>query len=140
MRLGAAIAAAAARTAALNLDPPALIRAEVRATLEAYAEDPALARIVLIEIVGATPGAERLHSRARNTAAKIIQLRLGAVRSTGRQRPPVASARGVAGRDGRQSASRSATSSPLANGRMGDARGPAQRVPRPRLIDPVDLA
>jgi len=31
---------------------------------------------VLIEIVGATPGAERLHSRARNTAAKIIQLRL----------------------------------------------------------------
>jgi hypothetical protein len=31
---------------------------------------------VLIEIVGATPAAERLHARARNAAAKVIQLRL----------------------------------------------------------------
>jgi AcrR family transcriptional regulator len=75
-RLGAAVADAAARTAEQGLTPPDLIRAEVRATLAAYAADPALARVVLIEIVGATPAAERLHARARSAAAKIIQRRL----------------------------------------------------------------
>jgi AcrR family transcriptional regulator len=75
-RFGAAVAEAAARTAEQELAPAALLREEVRATLEAYAADPALARIVLIEIVGATPAAELLHARARNAAAKIIQLRL----------------------------------------------------------------
>jgi AcrR family transcriptional regulator len=75
-RIGAAVAEAAARTAEQGLTPAALIRAEVRATLAAYAADPALARVVLIEIVGATPAAERLHARARSAAARIIQRRL----------------------------------------------------------------
>jgi AcrR family transcriptional regulator len=75
-RFGATIAEAAARSAEEGLAPPALIRAEVRATLAAFAEDPALARIVLIGTAGATPAAERLHARARNVAAQIIQLRL----------------------------------------------------------------
>jgi AcrR family transcriptional regulator len=75
-RIGAAVAEAAARTAEQGLAPPALVHAEVHATLAAYAADPALARVVLIEIVGATPHAERLHSRARNVAARIIERRL----------------------------------------------------------------
>ena len=75
-RIGAAVAAAAARTAEQGLAPPGLIRAEVRAVLAAYAEDPAMARILLIEIVGATPAAERAHVRARSVAARIIQGRL----------------------------------------------------------------
>jgi AcrR family transcriptional regulator len=75
-RFGAAVAQAAARTAEQGLAPAALIRAEVGATLAAYAADPALARIVLIEIVGATPAAERAHARARSVAARIIQRRL----------------------------------------------------------------
>lgn len=75
-RIGAAVAEAAARTDEQGLTPPQLIRAEVQATLAAYAADPALARVVLIEIVGATPAAERLHARARSAAAKIIQQRM----------------------------------------------------------------
>jgi AcrR family transcriptional regulator len=75
-RFGAAVAKAAESTAEENLAPAALIRAEVRATLAAYAADPALARIVLIEIVGATPAAELLHARARDASAKVIQQRL----------------------------------------------------------------
>jgi AcrR family transcriptional regulator len=75
-RLGAAVAQAAASSAERGLDPPQLIRAEVRATLAAYAADPALARVVLIETGGATPAAGHMHSRARSAAAKIIQTRL----------------------------------------------------------------
>ncbi|TMK97550.1 MAG: TetR/AcrR family transcriptional regulator [Actinobacteria bacterium] len=75
-RIGAVVAQAAALTAEQGLAPPALIRAEVRATLAAFAADPSMARIVLIEIVGATPAAERMRARARNVAATIIQRRL----------------------------------------------------------------
>jgi AcrR family transcriptional regulator len=75
-RIGAAVAQAAARSAEQGLAPAAMIRAEVRSTLAAFAADPKLARIVLIEIVGATPAAERAHVRARTVAAAIIQRRL----------------------------------------------------------------
>jgi AcrR family transcriptional regulator len=75
-RIGAAVAQAAARSAEQGLTPVALIRAEVSATLAAFAADPAMARIVLIEIVGATPAAERVRARARTVAASIIQRRL----------------------------------------------------------------
>jgi AcrR family transcriptional regulator len=75
-RIGAAVAQAAARSAEQGLTPVALIRAEVSATLAAFAADSAMARIVLIEIVGATPAAERVRARARTVAASIIQRRL----------------------------------------------------------------
>jgi hypothetical protein len=42
----------------------------------ALAADPAMARIVLIEIVGATPAAEHARAPARNAAAKIIEVQL----------------------------------------------------------------
>jgi AcrR family transcriptional regulator len=74
--IGSAVTEAAARSAEQGLAPAAMIRAEVRATLAAFAADPALARIVLIEIVGATLAAERAHVRARSVAAGIIQRRL----------------------------------------------------------------
>jgi AcrR family transcriptional regulator len=77
-RIGAAVAEAAARTGEQGLAPAALIRAEVRSTLEAYAADPAMARILLIEIVGATPASERAHVKARSVAALIIQRRMEA--------------------------------------------------------------
>jgi AcrR family transcriptional regulator len=75
-RIGAAVAEAAARSAEQGLAPAALIHAEVRATLAAFAADPAMARIVLIETVGATPDAEHVRARARSVAARIIQRRL----------------------------------------------------------------
>jgi AcrR family transcriptional regulator len=75
-RIGACVAEAAARSAEEGLAPAELIRAEVAATLAAYAADPAMARIVLIGVAGATPAAERVHARARDVAAKIIQSRL----------------------------------------------------------------
>lgn len=75
-RIGARVAQAAARSAEQGLQPPALIAAEVCATLSAFAEDPALSRIVLIGIVGATPAADRMRARARDVAALIIQRRL----------------------------------------------------------------
>jgi AcrR family transcriptional regulator len=75
-RIGAAVAEAAVRSAEQGLAPPELIHAEVAATLEAFAADPAMTRIVLIEIVGATPAAEHFRARARHIAARIIQSRL----------------------------------------------------------------
>jgi AcrR family transcriptional regulator len=75
-RIGAEVVGAAASSAEQELAPAAMIRSEVRATLAAFAADPALARIVLIEVVGATPAAERAHVRARSVAAGIIQGRL----------------------------------------------------------------
>ena len=75
-RVAEAVALAAARTAEQRLEPEQLIRAEVEATLAAYAADPALARIALIEIVGATPAAERMHARGRSAAALVIQRRM----------------------------------------------------------------
>jgi AcrR family transcriptional regulator len=77
-RIGAEVAQAEARTAAADLAPRALIRAEVRATLAAYAADLAMARVLLIEIVGATPAAEQAQMRARSVAAQIIQRRMEA--------------------------------------------------------------
>jgi AcrR family transcriptional regulator len=77
-QIGAEVTRAESRTAAADLSPRALVRAEVRATLAAYAADPALARVLLIEIVGATPAAERAQMRARSVAALIIQRRMEA--------------------------------------------------------------
>lgn len=63
-------------TARRAFDPAERVRAEVRAVAGALASDPAMARIVLIEIVGATPAAEVARSRARNAAAGLIEHQL----------------------------------------------------------------
>jgi AcrR family transcriptional regulator len=59
-----------------ELQPIERIRAEVRALAEACAADPAMARIILIEIVGATPACERARVYARDQAARVIQAQL----------------------------------------------------------------
>ncbi len=59
-----------------DLQPIERIRAEVHALAEAYAADPAMARIILIEVVGATPACERARVYARDQAAQVIQAQL----------------------------------------------------------------
>jgi AcrR family transcriptional regulator len=137
-RIGAAVAHAAARSAEQDLAPAALIHAEVRATLAAFATDPALTRIVLIEIVGATPAAERVRARARSVAARIIQRRLEEY-PYWRQRPEqhrrVASLAAMA-------AIGEPISDLVANGRIGEWDAlvdPISEFISRALIDPHDL-
>lgn len=75
-RIGAAVMETVAAATREDLEPAARIRAEVRAVAAALAADPAMARIVLIEIVGATPAAERARAQLRNAAAKVIEVQL----------------------------------------------------------------
>jgi AcrR family transcriptional regulator len=72
--LGAAIRDTVVETA--SLEPADRVRAEVSAMARAYAADPAMARVVLIEIVGATPAAEQARARARSAAAAVIESQL----------------------------------------------------------------
>ncbi len=73
-RIGAAVLQTVAATA--DLDPADRIRAEVRAVAGAFAADPAMARIVLIGSVGATPAAEEARAEARRASAQIIERQL----------------------------------------------------------------
>lgn len=75
-RIAAGVMDAVADTARRDLAPADRVRTEVRAVAEALAADPAIARIVLIEIVGATPAAERARARVRHDAARIIEVQL----------------------------------------------------------------
>ncbi len=75
-RIGARVLQAVADTASQELAPAERVRAEVHAVAAALAADPAMARIVLIEIVGATPAAERARTRARHAAASVIERQL----------------------------------------------------------------
>jgi AcrR family transcriptional regulator len=137
-RIGAAVAGAAARSAAHGLTPAELIRAEVRATLAAFAADPAMARIVLIEIVGATPAAEHVRARARNLAARIIQRRLEEYeywRARAEHHRRVASLAAMA-------AIGESISDLVATGRMGDWEtlvDPVSEFIGRALIDPEDM-
>jgi AcrR family transcriptional regulator len=72
-RLGAVVLQAVADTAAADLDPAERVRAEVGAVAAGLAADPAMARVILIEIVGATPDAEAARDGMRNRAAQIIE-------------------------------------------------------------------
>jgi AcrR family transcriptional regulator len=74
--VGTQVVQAVTETASLDLQPAERVRAEVRAVAQALAADPAMARILLIEIVGATPAAEEARSRARHAAAGIIEAQL----------------------------------------------------------------
>jgi AcrR family transcriptional regulator len=75
-RVNLSVARAVAAAAALNLAPAKRVRSEVRAVAAALAQDPAMARIILIEIVGATPAAEEARIRVRQQAAQIIEAQL----------------------------------------------------------------
>ncbi|MEA2471732.1 MAG: hypothetical protein QOE38_2731 [Thermoleophilaceae bacterium] len=61
---------------ALDLEPIDRIRAEIRSVAASCAADPAMARIVLIEVVGATPAAEQLRAQARLAACQVIENQL----------------------------------------------------------------
>jgi AcrR family transcriptional regulator len=56
--------------------PPERIRVEVQAIAGAFAADPAMARVVLIGIVGASSAAEQARARARRQAAELIEVQL----------------------------------------------------------------
>lgn len=75
-KIGAAVAKVVAETGTQPSEPVQRVRAEVGAVGSALAADPAMARIVLIEIVGASPRAERARARMRHTAAQIIERQL----------------------------------------------------------------
>jgi AcrR family transcriptional regulator len=59
-----------------KLAPAERIRAEVAAIAAAFAADPEMARIILIEVVGATPVAEQARVRARQDAAAVVEAQL----------------------------------------------------------------
>jgi AcrR family transcriptional regulator len=73
-RVGGQVLEEVARSAAL--DPAQRVRAELRAVAGALAGDPAMARVLLIEMVGATPAAEDVRVQARHAAAGIIEHQL----------------------------------------------------------------
>jgi AcrR family transcriptional regulator len=75
-RVAAEVTATVLATASEPMDPTERVRHEVRATARALAADPAMARVLLIEIVGATPAAETARTEARNGAASIIEHQL----------------------------------------------------------------
>jgi AcrR family transcriptional regulator len=75
-RLAETVRAVVAETAAQRLGPWERLRAEIGAIAGAFAEDPAMARIVLIGVVGATPALEEERARARTAAAEIIEAQL----------------------------------------------------------------
>ncbi len=75
-RVAASVLATVTDTADRQLHPAERIHAEVRAVASALAADPAMARILLIEIVGATPAAERARVKVRHAAAGIIEAQL----------------------------------------------------------------
>jgi AcrR family transcriptional regulator len=71
-RIGAALLAVIAEP----LEPTDRIRAEITVLAEHFAADPAMARVLLIEAVGATPAIEQARAAARQAAADIIEAQL----------------------------------------------------------------
>ncbi len=70
------------------LEPVERIRAEIAVLARSFAADPAMARVLLIEAVGATPAVERARSAARQAAADVIEAQLASIRCgrSGRRR------------------------------------------------------
>jgi AcrR family transcriptional regulator len=75
-RIGGAVLATVAETAGRDMDPADRIRAEVAAVAAAFAADPAMARLMLIDSVSATPAAEQARVEARRAAAAVIETQL----------------------------------------------------------------
>ncbi|MFZ0042643.1 MAG: TetR/AcrR family transcriptional regulator [Solirubrobacteraceae bacterium] len=70
------VTAALASVIAQDLEPVERIRAEITVLAESFAADPAMARVLLIEAVGATPEVERARAAARQAAADVIEMQL----------------------------------------------------------------
>jgi AcrR family transcriptional regulator len=68
-QLGGTLEAVAARP----VPPEEKIRSAVRAVVGSLAGDPAMARIVLIEAVGATPAVERARAQSRMAFARLLE-------------------------------------------------------------------
>jgi AcrR family transcriptional regulator len=68
--------AALLEAVALELPPLERVKAEVRALASAYADDPQMARVMLIESVGATPAIEKARAQARLAFAQVIEAQL----------------------------------------------------------------
>lgn len=60
----------------LPLEPAERIRAEIEVLATQFAADPAMARVLLIEAVGATPAVESVRVEARQAAADMIEAQL----------------------------------------------------------------
>jgi AcrR family transcriptional regulator len=58
------------------LEPVERIRAEITVLAEQFATDPAMARVLLIEAVGATAGIEEARAAGRQAAAGVIESQL----------------------------------------------------------------
>jgi hypothetical protein len=71
-RLTDAVSAAVRRP----LPPRDRVRAEVTAVARTFAEDPAMARVMLVTSVGATPAADAAHRGMRAAAARVIEQQL----------------------------------------------------------------
>jgi AcrR family transcriptional regulator len=67
------LAGAVAQAVSQPLEPVDRIRAEVRAVASTFAADPDMARVVMIEAVGASPAVEVARTSARRAMAKVIE-------------------------------------------------------------------
>ncbi|HVU60830.1 MAG TPA: helix-turn-helix domain-containing protein [Mycobacteriales bacterium] len=85
------VATAVARAVARDLEPVDRIRAEVSAVAATFGRDPEMARVVLIEAVGAGAEVEQARVAARRAMAKVIEDQLAgypewAARTAGERR------------------------------------------------------
>lgn len=89
-RLATALIAAVGTTR----DPVEQVEVGVRALVDVFIVDPTMARVLLVEVVGAAPRVERARIAARARFGKLIELELGRVpgwaTSTGAERETIA--------------------------------------------------
>jgi AcrR family transcriptional regulator len=138
-RISGALLEVVAATAGIAMHPAERIEIEMRALAAAFAADPAMAQIMLIGIVGATPALERARMQARDIAAQVIEAQLSEY-GYWRRRPP----------EHRRIASQAAMaaivepiSDLVASGRIAEWEtlvGPVSEFVGRALIDPGDLA
>lgn len=72
------VVGALAEVAAGDLEPREKVKAGVAALVRALADDPAMARVILIEVVGATHVVETARAQARADVAALIESQLRA--------------------------------------------------------------
>ncbi len=85
--VGAEVLQAVAESSAHQVEPAERVRVQVRAVAGALAADPAMSRVLLIEVVGATPAAEQARAQARHAAARVIERQLADYAHWGERSP-----------------------------------------------------